>query len=51
MKKKRDHSTFLLPAQPVDLWDCHTVPPSPDLKASASRPPLPQKDCFPVCVV
>lgn len=28
-KEKRDHSTFLLPAKPLDLWDCYAVPPPP----------------------
>lgn len=36
-KTKRDHSTFLLPAQPVDLWDCHTVP--PPLTSDVRQPP------------
>ena len=28
-KEEGDHSSFLLLAQPADLWDCHAVPPPP----------------------
>ncbi|CAB1428921.1 unnamed protein product [Pleuronectes platessa] len=44
---KRDHSAFLLPAQPVDLWDCRTVPPTlPRPRTSTSLPLHPHTDCF-----
>lgn len=45
-EEERDHSTFL---QPVDPWDCHTVP----RRTHSPHPPAvpPHKDCFPVCVV
>lgn len=50
-KKKRDHSTFLLPAQPVNLCGTAILCPLPQPQTSASCPLLPYKDCFPVCVV
>lgn len=49
-EEERDHSTFLLPAQPVA---CGTAirRPLPRPQTSTSHPLLPYKDCFPVCVV